>query len=356
MKKIFSMLLMLMLVSTQAFASVGLKSAGTMLGSATDIDFSSGTNVSFNGSTAVITVGSGGTITGAVIDSSVIGGSTPAAGSFTTLTNTGLRTGTGKDILNGSRSAITGYEYYSIIQGYLTGTGTSGKTHGLYINLVRESTSATTVGDLEDQGIKIAVKNEAVNTAGNTLKGLESKARNGATGTITNLDGGLFSAQTDSGGTTGSVKSLRVESTLNGTVTDLHIPLDVRAFRQSAGVPTTEAICRLRNGNTSGTGITGLRFESEAGTPAYFTDVIDISNANVNATGSDVVLSSGAKIYSGTAVTRAAVRALVGDTAPQGSIFIALASVATTKPNMYIKVLNAGNDSDWERIVTQASD
>ncbi len=70
----------------------------------------------------------------------------------------------------------------------------------------------------------------------------------------------------------------------------------------------------------------------------------------------DIALSGTVNVYSGVAVTRAAVRAIVGDTAPQGSLFIAQASVATTKPNMYIKVLNAGNDSDWERIVTQASD
>jgi hypothetical protein len=355
MKKIFFILLMLMFVSTQAFASVGLKSAGTMLGAATDIDFSSGTNVSFNGSTAIITVGSGGTITGAVIDSSVIGGSTPAAGSFTTLTNTGLRTGTGKDILNGSRAAITGYEYYSIIQGYLTGTGTSGKTHGLYVNLLRESTSATTVGDLEDQGLKINVKNEAVNTAGNTLKGLDVKARNGATGNITNLEGGLVSTQTDSGGTTSSVKALRVESTLNGTVTDLSIPLDVRSFRQSAGVPTVEAIARFRNGNTTGTGIaTGIKIESEAGTPAQIVNGIDMNSAVI--TGAEIVLSSGAKIYTGTAATRAAVRAQVGDSAGIGDMYIGVGAVATTKPYTYIKVINTPNDSDWERVVTQASD
>jgi hypothetical protein len=343
-----------MLALPQAFASVGIKEAGSKLGAAIDLDFSSGTNVAFDGSTAVITVGSGGTITGAVIDSSVIGGTTPAAGSFTTLTNTGLRTGTGKDVLNGSRDAVTGYEYYSIIQGNLSGTGTSGKTHGLYVNLLR--TDSTTVGDLEDQGIKINVKNEAsANTAGNTLKGLDVKARNGATGSETNLEGALISTQTDSGGTTSSVRSLRVENTLNGTVTDLAIPLDVRAFRQSAGVPTVEAIARFRNGNTSGTGIaTGLKIESEAGTPAQIVNGIDMDSAVI--TGAEIVLSSGAKIYTGTAATRAAVRAQVGDSAGIGDMYIGVGAVATTKPYTYIKVLNVPGDTDWERVVTQASD
>ena len=60
-------------------------------------------------------------------------------------------------------------------------------------------------------------------------------------------------------------------------------------------------------------------------------------------------------IYSGTASTRAAVRTLVGDSAPQGSIFYGTGGAAT-KPNTYIKVLNSNSDTDWERIVTQASD
>lgn len=61
-------------------------------------------------------------------------------------------------------------------------------------------------------------------------------------------------------------------------------------------------------------------------------------------------------VYSGTAVTRAAVRALVGDTPPIGSMFLAAGAVATTKPNTYIKTANAAADTDWERVVTAATD
>jgi len=61
-------------------------------------------------------------------------------------------------------------------------------------------------------------------------------------------------------------------------------------------------------------------------------------------------------VYSGTAVTRAAVRALIGDGAPQGSVFIGSGAVATTKPNMYVKTANGGADTDWERVVTAATD
>jgi hypothetical protein len=60
--------------------------------------------------------------------------------------------------------------------------------------------------------------------------------------------------------------------------------------------------------------------------------------------------------FFGTAATRAAVRAQVGDDAPIGSFYVGQTSVATTKPNCYIKVLNVPGDTDWERIVVQASD
>lgn len=101
MKKILGILLALMLVSTQAFASVGLKEAGVKLGVATDIDFSAGTNVSFDGSTAIITVGSGGTITGATINSSTIGSTSPSSGAFTTLSASGTLMVTGDFTENG---------------------------------------------------------------------------------------------------------------------------------------------------------------------------------------------------------------------------------------------------------------
>jgi hypothetical protein len=61
-------------------------------------------------------------------------------------------------------------------------------------------------------------------------------------------------------------------------------------------------------------------------------------------------------VYSGTAATRAAARAAAPATAPIGSLFFAVAAVGTTKPNAYIKTANAGADTDWERIVTAATD
>ena len=68
-----------------------------------------------------------------------------------------------------------------------------------------------------------------------------------------------------------------------------------------------------------------------------------------------VVLTS-VTMYSGTAATRAAARAAAPASAPIGSLFVAIGAVATTKPNFYVKVANAGADTDWERVVTAASD
>jgi hypothetical protein len=69
-----------------------------------------------------------------------------------------------------------------------------------------------------------------------------------------------------------------------------------------------------------------------------------------------MTLSSGAKVYTGTAATRAAVRAQVGDSAGIGDMYIGVGAVATTKPYTYIKVVHGPGDTDWERVVTQASD
>jgi hypothetical protein len=67
----------------------------------------------------------------------------------------------------------------------------------------------------------------------------------------------------------------------------------------------------------------------------------------------DVTLSGTVNVYSGVAVTRAAVQALAGPSAaPVGSIFIGQGTVDATKPNMYIK----NTSTSWVRIVTQDTD
>ena len=83
----------------------------------------------------------------------------------------------------------------------------------------------------------------------------------------------------------------------------------------------------------------------------------DKTNRNKRVMVKEIMIGPSAiQIFSGTAVTRAAVRALVGDTPPIGSLFVGSAAVATTKPNAYIKMANGPADTDWERVVTAATD
>ena len=72
--------------------------------------------------------------------------------------------------------------------------------------------------------------------------------------------------------------------------------------------------------------------------------------------GGELRLGNGPRVFTGEAETRATVRALVGDDAPIGSIFVGSTSVATTKPNLYVKMTDVPNDTDWERVVTAAVD
>ena len=197
-----------------------------------------------------------------------------------------------------------GTETVGYIAGYLSGqsgTGGSAKTYGLTIEGSRLPGTPTLIGDIDDAGLKIRLTNYATtNTAGYTLRGIDASVKNNPAGAfVTNLNGGAISVSTESGGSTTNAIGLSVANNLNGTVTDLSVPLDVRSFRQSAGVPTIEAIARFRNGNTTGTGIaTGILIESEAGAPAYIGNAIDMSGATV--TGSDLVLSNGATIFNST--------------------------------------------------------
>jgi len=99
MKKFLVFVLVLCLLAPSAFASVGFKKAGGAQNQVADIDCYPTTACSvtagvgkIDGRIAAVTSG---TIAGATINSSVIGGSTPAAGSFTTVNASGLTTTAG---------------------------------------------------------------------------------------------------------------------------------------------------------------------------------------------------------------------------------------------------------------------
>ena len=97
MKKLLVLALVL-LIASPCFGAVGVKnSSGSLLGTATDIQLGAGVTTStFDGSTVTILANASGavaaitsgTIAGTTINSSVIGGSAPRAGTFTALTST----------------------------------------------------------------------------------------------------------------------------------------------------------------------------------------------------------------------------------------------------------------------------
>ena len=64
------------------------------------------------------------------------------------------------------------------------------------------------------------------------------------------------------------------------------------------------------------------------------------------------MILDGVGVYSGTAATRAAAALAMPADAPIGSLFVGTGIVATTKPNLYVKV----TATTCERVVTQASD
>jgi hypothetical protein len=152
MKKILLFLALLAFLAAPAFASVGVRVGGTSIGTATDLYFPAGTTYTFDGSTfgtstltgAVAAITSG-TIGGAAIDTSVIGGVTPAAGSFTTLSSSGVATlasagvtagltvgttlgVTGNVAVNTNKFTVTAASGNTLVAGTLAVTGTTTST------------------------------------------------------------------------------------------------------------------------------------------------------------------------------------------------------------------------------------
>lgn len=70
----------------------------------------------------------------------------------------------------------------------------------------------------------------------------------------------------------------------------------------------------------------------------------------------EIDLSEGAKIYSGSASTRAEVRQQIGDDAGVGSLYVGVNPAFATRPNLFVKVGFSSSDTDWERVVTVAED
>src|SRR3989339_1286495 len=176
--------------STTALFTSGLTSYGTItLSNGETIDNATDGYIQLSGiaSTTSLTLLNGETITNA---------------------NNGVITAGGNLFISGARvSNTSGYENFLEIEGDITTTAAGAKTYRISVDMTR--TAVMTGGDLDDAGIKVRVRNQAINlVAGPSLRGLDVQAKNDDTGTgvITNVYGGLISTQTDSGSTASTSK------------------------------------------------------------------------------------------------------------------------------------------------------
>jgi len=103
-KKFLALLMGLFLVSSSAYATLDFRDSGTKVGPFHKVNFNSGCTVTANGGEAVINCVTA-AITGGTIDGAVIGGVTPAAGTFTTLIATA---GTIDGNIIGGTTAVAG--------------------------------------------------------------------------------------------------------------------------------------------------------------------------------------------------------------------------------------------------------
>lgn len=133
-KKLFLFLALLAFLATPAFASVGLQYNRTPIGTVTDINIPSGASYSWDGSTFTLpAAGSVAAITSGTIDGAVIGGVTPAAGSFTTLSSSGAATlasagVTGNFAVNTNKFTVAAASGNTLVAGTLAVTGTTTST------------------------------------------------------------------------------------------------------------------------------------------------------------------------------------------------------------------------------------
>jgi hypothetical protein len=259
-------------------------------------------------------------------------------------------------------------------------TGSVSQAAGGTLTLGNSSGASTLVLQSGSGGINIGDGNMAVTVTSNVTR------LTGATGSYQNLAADL-TLQGNAGGpghfqagvmgnvhgsgltqagneTAGVIGAYSIQGSNSSTYTQAAVIGDVGS--DGASSTANGAFMAVINGGDPGELVTanaayGVDYLNGT-VGSHFNYGIDLSHAAHDAYPAvsygiaDVRLSNGTRIYTGSAATRAAVRAQVGDSAPIGSLYVGSTAVGTTKPNLYVKVLNAGANTDWERIVTQASD
>lgn len=320
-----------------------------------------------------LTVTSDGALTLATTGAFTVPTITLANGETIDNATNGLINATGKLQITGVRLADASdtsnlNEQFLNVTGNITGIGSvaggkNAKTYLLQVTGTRQVGIDALIGDFDDAAIKASITNKATaNAAGYVLRGLDVNATNRDTGSVTNLYGGNISAtQKGSSDVVTNLWGLNVKveadspNTAPTNVFGLNVEYDMVA---PTGTPTLSAGVRVLNNSdiaiAASDPLAGFMVDNGAADRDWqyglYIDDSTISTA-------DIRLSNGVNVYSGTAVTRAAVQTEVGNDAPIGSLYVGDAAVATTKPNLYVKILDVDDSAtNWERVVTQASD
>jgi hypothetical protein len=263
--------------------------------------------------------------------------------------NVGRTTGLSINLLN-SGATVTGFR---AIDARITDNGTA--ANGVAVQGLLTKASGVSTGEGWTGNFILTMTGgkyeDVFGVSSDVVIGASASVGSASSPAVNNLVAGRFSSYVDTSATLSSVTiDAPVLGILNGGANN-RAKADAVFMAMidggGAGTVTAESAFAVRDYGDAGAGD-----EFDYGLNLYF-DSAPFANTFAVA---DIKLSGAAEIYSGVAVTRAAARAAAGDSAPVGSIFVANSAVATTKPNLYVKTANGAADTDWERIVTQASD
>ena len=285
-----------------------------------------GTFTTLEGATVDI---NGGTIDGATIDNTTIGIATPSTGDFTTLSATTAATIT-------STTTADSYATPLAVTWTAGADMTSGGSNGIYIHsLVNED-----VLNVYGHRSRIDLRSASGTIAANQLHAFDGLINldNGAMTVIDNISAvgvavysvGITAGDiTVAGGGYGSFNGMRV---LWGAEEDFTIETNGLLI-ETASATNCDYGVNVYNDGTMDAGI-WLHNNPNGGDTMV----------------SDLKLSSGARVFTGSAANGDAVYAEVGSVDATGSIYI------TTAGAMYVQVANTGAATDWFKVTTTDAD